>query len=209
MSPGFSSQWNSSQPAWNTYTFPRASLHYQSHASYTYCAGHPAVSNYNLFCSYLNELCDSLGGGGARGLTVRHTSPALFVSHGSQDSSCVLTITLENIRMGLRRKQMWKFHGSVEIHIFCTFSNPSSCMKLWNCVPGFQCQGCGLESSIIDGFFSVSSESVRWMNYSFYFRDFKLYGWVSEGEHLFSSLDLLIFTTLSLMWSVVNMQSCC
>ncbi|XP_035405646.1 RNA-binding motif, single-stranded-interacting protein 3 isoform X5 [Cygnus atratus] len=42
MSPGFSSQWNSSQPAWNTYTFPRASLHYQSHASYTYCAGHPA-----------------------------------------------------------------------------------------------------------------------------------------------------------------------
>ncbi|XP_027603308.2 protein alan shepard-like, partial [Pipra filicauda] len=44
MSPGFSSQWNSSQPAWNTYTFPRASLHYQSHASYTYCAGHPAQS---------------------------------------------------------------------------------------------------------------------------------------------------------------------
>ncbi|KAM9164908.1 uncharacterized protein ACDP82_002117 [Pangshura tecta] len=43
MSPGFSSQWNSSQPAWNTYTFPRASLHYQSHASYTYCAGHPAT----------------------------------------------------------------------------------------------------------------------------------------------------------------------
>ncbi|XP_071661028.1 RNA-binding motif, single-stranded-interacting protein 3 isoform X2 [Patagioenas fasciata] len=42
MSPGFSSQWNSSQPAWNTYTFPRASLHYQSHASYTYCTGHPA-----------------------------------------------------------------------------------------------------------------------------------------------------------------------
>ncbi|XP_015709404.1 RNA-binding motif, single-stranded-interacting protein 3 isoform X4 [Coturnix japonica] len=41
MSPGFSNQWNSSQPAWNTYTFPRASLHYQSHASYTYCAGHP------------------------------------------------------------------------------------------------------------------------------------------------------------------------
>ncbi|XP_072506118.1 RNA-binding motif, single-stranded-interacting protein 3 isoform X9 [Notamacropus eugenii] len=44
MSPGFSSQWNSSQPAWNSYTFPRASLHYQSHASYTYCAGHPAQS---------------------------------------------------------------------------------------------------------------------------------------------------------------------
>nr|XP_025954591.1 RNA-binding motif, single-stranded-interacting protein 3 isoform X2 [Dromaius novaehollandiae] len=42
MSPGFSSQWNSSPPAWSTYTFPRASLHYQSHASYTYCAGHPA-----------------------------------------------------------------------------------------------------------------------------------------------------------------------
>ncbi|XP_070311385.1 RNA-binding motif, single-stranded-interacting protein 3 isoform X2 [Odocoileus virginianus] len=42
MSPGFSSQWNSSQPAWNTYSFPRASLHYQSHASYTYCTGHPA-----------------------------------------------------------------------------------------------------------------------------------------------------------------------
>lgn len=48
MSPGFSSQWNSSQPAWNAYTFPRASLHYQSHASYTYCAGHPAVSNDNI-----------------------------------------------------------------------------------------------------------------------------------------------------------------
>nr|XP_054102819.1 RNA-binding motif, single-stranded-interacting protein 3 isoform X9 [Callithrix jacchus] len=44
MSPGFSSQWNSSQPAWNTYSFPRASLHYQSHASYTYCTGHPAQS---------------------------------------------------------------------------------------------------------------------------------------------------------------------
>uniref|UniRef100_A0A8C2YC39 RNA binding motif single stranded interacting protein 3 n=1 Tax=Coturnix japonica TaxID=93934 RepID=A0A8C2YC39_COTJA len=44
MSPGFSNQWNSSQPAWNTYTFPRASLHYQSHASYTYCAGHPTQS---------------------------------------------------------------------------------------------------------------------------------------------------------------------
>uniref|UniRef100_A0A5F9C8F7 Uncharacterized protein n=1 Tax=Oryctolagus cuniculus TaxID=9986 RepID=A0A5F9C8F7_RABIT len=44
MSPGFSSQWNSSQPAWNTYSFPRASLHYQSHASYTYCTGHPADS---------------------------------------------------------------------------------------------------------------------------------------------------------------------
>ncbi|XP_054451646.1 RNA-binding motif, single-stranded-interacting protein 3 isoform X2 [Pteronotus mesoamericanus] len=44
MSPGFSAQWNSSQPAWNTYSFPRASLHYQSHASYTYCTGHPAQS---------------------------------------------------------------------------------------------------------------------------------------------------------------------
>nr|XP_056713426.1 RNA-binding motif, single-stranded-interacting protein 3 isoform X3 [Euleptes europaea] len=44
MSPGFSSQWNSSQPLWNTYTFPRTSLHYQSHASYTYCAGHTAHS---------------------------------------------------------------------------------------------------------------------------------------------------------------------
>nr|XP_031542768.1 RNA-binding motif, single-stranded-interacting protein 3 isoform X1 [Vicugna pacos] len=44
MSPGFSSQWNGSQPAWNTYSFPRASLHYQSHASYTYCTGHPAQS---------------------------------------------------------------------------------------------------------------------------------------------------------------------
>nr|XP_036864601.1 basic proline-rich protein-like [Manis javanica] len=44
MSPGFSSQWNSSQPAWNTYSFPRASLHYQSHTSYTYCTGHPAPS---------------------------------------------------------------------------------------------------------------------------------------------------------------------
>ncbi|KFO27284.1 hypothetical protein H920_11317 [Fukomys damarensis] len=43
MSPGFSSQWNSSQPAWNAYSFPRASLHYQSHASYTYCTGHPAT----------------------------------------------------------------------------------------------------------------------------------------------------------------------
>lgn len=44
MSPGFSSQWSSSQPAWNTYSFPRASLHYQSHASYTCCTGHPVVS---------------------------------------------------------------------------------------------------------------------------------------------------------------------
>ncbi|KAM8811354.1 RNA-binding motif, single-stranded-interacting protein 3 [Eudromia elegans] len=44
MSPGFSAQWNSSPPAWSTYTFPRASLHYQSHASYTYCAAHPAQS---------------------------------------------------------------------------------------------------------------------------------------------------------------------
>ncbi|XP_020925630.1 RNA-binding motif, single-stranded-interacting protein 3 isoform X2 [Sus scrofa] len=44
MSPGFSSQWNSSQPAWNTYSFPRASLHYQTHATYTYCTGHPAQS---------------------------------------------------------------------------------------------------------------------------------------------------------------------
>ncbi|XP_069855114.1 RNA-binding motif, single-stranded-interacting protein 3-like [Dipodomys merriami] len=42
MSPGFSTQWNSNQPSWNTYSFPRASLHYQSHASYTYCTGHPA-----------------------------------------------------------------------------------------------------------------------------------------------------------------------
>lgn len=49
MSPGFSSQWNSSQPAWNTYSFPRASLHYQSHASYTYCTGHPTVST-PFFC---------------------------------------------------------------------------------------------------------------------------------------------------------------
>ncbi|KAM7336860.1 hypothetical protein ACRRTK_002979 [Alexandromys fortis] len=45
MSPGFSSQWSSSQPAWNTYSFPRASLHYQSRASYTYCTGHPAHHN--------------------------------------------------------------------------------------------------------------------------------------------------------------------
>nr|XP_044992238.1 RNA-binding motif, single-stranded-interacting protein 3 isoform X1 [Jaculus jaculus] len=44
MSPGFSTQWNSGQPAWNTCSFPRASLHYQSHASYTYCSGHPAQS---------------------------------------------------------------------------------------------------------------------------------------------------------------------
>lgn len=49
MSPGFSSQWSSSQPAWNTYSFPRASLHYQSHASYTYCTGHPAVSTPPLY----------------------------------------------------------------------------------------------------------------------------------------------------------------
>ncbi|XP_041104223.1 RNA-binding motif, single-stranded-interacting protein 3 isoform X1 [Polyodon spathula] len=44
MSPGFTSQWNSSQAAWNTYSFPRASLHYQSHASYLYCSGQPAQS---------------------------------------------------------------------------------------------------------------------------------------------------------------------
>nr|XP_015212461.1 PREDICTED: RNA-binding motif, single-stranded-interacting protein 3 isoform X1 [Lepisosteus oculatus]XP_015212462.1 PREDICTED: RNA-binding motif, single-stranded-interacting protein 3 isoform X2 [Lepisosteus oculatus] len=44
MSPGFSSQWNSSQAAWNTYPFPRASLHYQSHGSYTCCPGQPAQS---------------------------------------------------------------------------------------------------------------------------------------------------------------------
>nr|XP_042137840.1 RNA-binding motif, single-stranded-interacting protein 3 isoform X7 [Peromyscus maniculatus bairdii] len=44
MSPGFSSHWSTSQPAWNTYSFPRASLHYQSHASYTYCTGHPSQS---------------------------------------------------------------------------------------------------------------------------------------------------------------------
>nr|XP_016846489.1 PREDICTED: RNA-binding motif, single-stranded-interacting protein 3 isoform X3 [Anolis carolinensis] len=44
MSPGFSSQWNNSHPLWNTYTFPRTSLHYQSHTSYTYCAGHTAHS---------------------------------------------------------------------------------------------------------------------------------------------------------------------
>lgn len=50
MSPGFSSQWNSNQPLWNTYTFPRTSLHYQSHASYTYCAGHTAVSKSIDFC---------------------------------------------------------------------------------------------------------------------------------------------------------------
>ncbi|KYO26953.1 hypothetical protein Y1Q_0019365 [Alligator mississippiensis] len=52
MSPGFSSQWNSSQPAWNTYTFPRASLHYQSHASYTYCAGHPAEKEFAIQDEY-------------------------------------------------------------------------------------------------------------------------------------------------------------
>ncbi|XP_025058151.1 uncharacterized protein LOC112550049 isoform X2 [Alligator sinensis] len=52
MSPGFSSQWNNSQPAWNTYTFPRASLHYQSHASYTYCAGHPAEEEFAIQDEY-------------------------------------------------------------------------------------------------------------------------------------------------------------
>ncbi|XP_069417325.1 transcription factor SOX-9-like [Ovis canadensis] len=53
MSPGFSSQWNSSQPAWNTYSFPRASLHYQSHASYSYCTGHPAVRSSS--CALLEQ----------------------------------------------------------------------------------------------------------------------------------------------------------
>lgn len=166
MSPGFSSQWNSSQPAWNTYTFPRASLHYQSHASYTYCTGHPAVSNYNLFCSYLNELYDSLGDGGAQGLTVQHTSPELFVSHGSQNSSCVLTVTLENeSKMWADMKVSWLSRNTyIFVHL-------AILLLAWNycSVPEFQCQcqGCGLESSIIDGFFfSVSSEFVRWMSYS-------------------------------------------
>ena len=208
MSPGFSSQWNSSQPAWNTYTFPRASLHYQSHASYTYCAGHPAVSNYNLFCSYLNELYDSPGGGGAQGLTVQHISPVLFVSHNSQDSSCVLTVTLENIRMSLRHKQMWKFHGSVEIHIFLYIQESFSLHEMNVVCLGFSVRDVGWKAvllmasflflvSLLDEWIILSiSEILNCMDES-----------VKEG--ISSSLDLLIFTTFSLMWSVVNMQSCC
>ncbi|XP_060680615.1 RNA-binding motif, single-stranded-interacting protein 3 isoform X4 [Hemiscyllium ocellatum] len=44
MSPGFTPQWNNNQSAWNNYTYPRANIHYQSHASYSYCPGHPAQS---------------------------------------------------------------------------------------------------------------------------------------------------------------------
>lgn len=131
MSPGFSSQWNSSQPAWNTYTFPRASLHYQSHASYTYCAGHPAVSNENLFCSYLNELCDSMGGGGTQGLMVQHPSPGLFMSHGSQNSSHVLTLTQKKVlEWVLDISKCESFMAQYKYIYFCKFSIPSPCMKL-------------------------------------------------------------------------------
>ncbi|XP_042202649.1 RNA-binding motif, single-stranded-interacting protein 3 [Callorhinchus milii] len=42
MSPGFTPQWSNNQSAWNNYAFPRASVHYQSHASYSYCPGHQA-----------------------------------------------------------------------------------------------------------------------------------------------------------------------
>ncbi|XP_041039926.1 ras-interacting protein RIP3-like [Carcharodon carcharias] len=51
MSPGFTPQWNNNQSAWNSYTYPRANVHYQSHASYSYCPGHPASTelNYSSF----------------------------------------------------------------------------------------------------------------------------------------------------------------
>lgn len=130
MSPGFSSQWNSSQPAWNTYTFPRASLHYQSHASYTYCAGHPAVSNENLFCSYLNELCGSLGGGGTQGLMVQHPFPAVFMSHASQNSSHLPTLTLKKIlELVLDISKCESFMPQYKYIYFYTFSILFPCMK--------------------------------------------------------------------------------
>lgn len=61
---------------------------------------------------------DSLGGGDTQGLMVQHAWPVLLLSHGSQDGSHVLNVTLENIRTSLRYKQMWKFNGLVEIPVF-------------------------------------------------------------------------------------------
>lgn len=47
---------------------------------------------------------------------VQHALPALL-SSGSQDSSYVLIVILEDVRMSLRYKQMGKFNGSIIIHI--------------------------------------------------------------------------------------------
>ena len=47
---------------------------------------------------------------------VQHALTA-FLSYGSQDSSSVLTITLENIRMSLRHEQMGKFNVTIIIYI--------------------------------------------------------------------------------------------
>lgn len=104
---------------------------------------------------------------------VQHALTA-FLSYGSQDSSSVLTITLENIRMSLRHEQMGKFNVTIIIYIVLCMWQVLSLHKSTVVCYGFNVR-CVLEEGISNGFFFVSSKSVRLMNYSVS-EIFKLYG---------------------------------